>query len=183
MAAKLHAGRLISLVAALAVGGAGGYLLHGAQPGPVPAPGGEIGTTVIQDESTIAIDLRSLADGTAGAEAAAMWLQAATIADTLSHSGLDRYLWHGNQEDTPASLAPGLAAFDTAESELALSEQGPPPSGAAGAAWAAHVASVYQNQLLPVERAAMAGPVSAARAQAFDRNMKALSQWVGTHQP
>lgn len=183
MARRRRPGRLVALVGALLVGGAAGYLVHGGAPGPVPAPGGDIGSTVLQDEATMALDFRALANGTAQSSAGALWLQASTLADTLSHAGLDRYVWRGNRSVTPPAMAAGLTALDTADLELALATQGPVPSGPTGRAWAAHVASVLQGELLPAERAAAANTLPPAGVQRFDQQMAALAAWVGRHQP
>lgn len=183
MAVRLKTGRLGSLLAALVVGGALGYVLHGSSTGPVPAPGGDIGSTVLQDEATMALDFRSIADGTAGTSADALWLQASTLADTLSHAGLDRYIWQGNRSTPAPALSAGLTALDTADLELALATQGPVPSGPTGRAWSAYVANVFQSDVLPSERAAGAHALSAAGTQHFDRVMAAFATWVGDHQP
>ncbi len=183
MARRRRLGRLLGLVGSLLVGGAAGYLIRGGAPGPVPAPGGDIGSTVLQDEATMALDFRSIANGTAGPSADALWLQASTLADTLSHAGLDRYVWRGNHSVTPPALAAGLTALDTADLELALATQGPAPSGPTGRAWAAHVAYVLQAELLPAERAAAASTLLPAGIQRFDQQMAALAAWVGQHQP
>ncbi len=183
MAVRLKIGRLGSLLAALAVGGALGYVLHGNPTGPVPAPGGDIGSTVLQDEATMALDFQSIADGTGGSDAGALWLQASTLADTLSHAGLDRYIWRGNRSMPVPAMSAGLSALDTADLELALATQGPAPSGSAGQAWAAYVANVFQRDVLPAERAAGAHALGAAGSERFNRAMEAFAAWVGTHQP
>ena len=183
MAVRLKMGRLVSLLTALVVGGVVGYALHGNPTGPVPAPGGDIGSTVLQDEATMALDFRSMADGTAGTSGAALWLQASTLADTLSHAGLDRYIWQGNRSTPVPALSPGLTALDTADLELALATQGPAPSGPTGRAWSAYVARVFQQSVLPTERAAASHALSAAGARRFDRAMEAFATWVGSHQP
>lgn len=183
MANRLRTRRLLSLLAALIVGGVVGYSWGSGQALPLPAADGRVGATVLQDESTIASDLAAIAAGATGSNATARWLQVSTLAGTLAQSGLDQAIWIGNRAATPPDMIPGLTSLATAETLLAQATKHPPSDTSAERAWAGHVAAVFVQQLLPAERAAVAGTAHAESEAAFDRHMAALAVWLGTHQP